>query len=299
MTKLGEKIVIAVSLTCLCIFFGIIWFANKWVEDELPIEDVASIDTAQEEPEESEFREAGFVTEGAREGELSVTLGKHCKKDDIYSQDDLEKKEIILYLPGMSQDEVVKDSVVADTNAVAGIKTMQQGDVLKLEIQMKNVCEYSFKTEGNQLKVKTENVSQKYSEIIVISGFTEEEQTALTKMDTAKVFYSDDVAFANEVRADAFLIFDQDLYEKQQEIIMYNDEYFLPDYDSRDLSRSMEQAYQKNGITDVTTVYVEDQLLEEAMVPAIRISGFSLENAEVVRELMEELKKDMTNSEEE
>lgn len=84
------------------------------------------------------------------------------------------------------------------------------------------------------------------------------------------------VEYANTSHADCFvkLISKENSLETKQAVISYNNEFFLPDYDSFDFAGDVSEDFSQYFLTqDVTIAESSDEELKKAMQPAIIIES--------------------------
>lgn len=249
------------------------------------------------------------------------------------------KRIVKIQMDHLSYEEVKMKKFIGDFSCVSQVKIYESKDGVIAEFLLKSICEtnVNYEEKANRVDILFSEVDKKYDSIIVIdaghggkdagiySKLADEKTVSLeiakkvkeklqnesfyvllTRSNDSNPSQIERVSLANDLGAD-MLISLHLAASKDERVngvnIVYNDQYYIPQFSSSDLAICMEVELRKNGGRTVNGLYpyLDHQLIvANAVVPAIEIDLGYLTNMEEARKLSDleyqkELAQDISN----
>ncbi len=269
MTEKGEKLLILAAGLFLALSMGIVIFVYRLDESgsSVPKDGVkASKDTMGEEY---------FEAAAGEDADIVIPLPEGKEKFNMEEGAGGKKLTVVLY--GVEEDFFAVNKIRGDEEKISRIQLIREQESASLIFTFYHVYEADASFEDGEIRLKLTSPMASHEKIIVVDGvsetFRDEAENAFETCEIKGIF-DGDVAAANELRAECFVSVERDntLQDRTEIAIYYNDDYFIPEFDSRSLAELFKEHY--NEFHDEWTVVLaksDDPDLKGAMVPAVRI----------------------------
>ena len=243
MTEKGEKLLIAVTACFLVISLLVMGYIMIFHKGE---SDNRIADTENEERIEAEY----FVSMTGKEWDIVIPTPYQESNNLFDIEENLKERTVEIIIYGLEEDYY---------------KYCALKDIYITEIRQT----------GGEICLRLENPVERYEHLVVFDGFTDSTKFSDLEKLNVKGLTNGDVMTANDVRADYFISLSvETTLEDNQIIIYYNDDFFIPDFDSKSLAELLEQGLaQVYGSDCVKVLKTDNHGLAEAMLPAVKIVG--------------------------
>lgn len=282
MTEKGEKLLILAAGIFLVLSVGVVIFLYRLDESEF---------AAEESGEETLEETIGGEYFEAADGDADIVIPLPENKEQFHIEESAGGKKLTIVLDGVEEDFFARNKIKGNVEKISRIQLIKEQEAVSLIFTFYHVYEADASLEEGEVSLKLTSPMADHEKIIVMDGiseaFREEIEEAFAPCEI-KGIYNGDIGAANELRAECFVSMEQEKttaygmqeYEmeentSQQEteiVIYYNDDYFIPEFDSRSLAEML-QAYYGEFHEEWTVVLVksDDFGLKDAMVPAVRL----------------------------
>lgn len=282
MTEKGEKLLILAAGLFLALSAGVVVFIYQLKESEsvLPPEGQEAL----EETIGGEYFEAA----AGEDADIMIPLPEG--EEQFYIEESAGGKKLAVILYGVEEDFFAENKIRGNEEKISRIQLVREQEAASLIFTFYHVYEAEASREGGEIRLKLISPVTGYEKIIVMDGVSEksrEETKEAFAPYEIKGIFDGDVEAANELRADCFVsleekkgAYEADNYGNNgsttqngtEIVIYYNDDYFIPEFDSRSLAEIFRDYY--NELHDEWTVVLvksDDPDLKDAMVPAVKI----------------------------
>lgn len=269
MTEKGEKLLILAAGLFLALSMGVVVFVYQLDESGTAVpKDGAK---ALKDTIGGEYFEAA----AGEDADIVIPLPEGREKFNM--EESAGGKKLTVVLDEVEEDFFAANKIRGDEEKISRIQLIREQESASLIFTFYHVYEADAFFEEGEIRLKLTSPMASYEKIIVVDGvsetFREEAESAFETFEIKGIF-DGDVADANELRAECFVSVERDntSQDKAEIAIYYNDDYFIPDFDSRSLAELFRDHY--NEFHDEWTVVLvksDDPDLRGSMVPAVRI----------------------------
>ncbi len=268
MTEKGEKILIAVAacfLVVSLVVMGYIMIFHKGESENR----VAS--TESEERIEAEY----FVAMDGKEWDIVIPTPYQEANDLFRVEENLKDRTIEIVMSGLEEDYYYDHQVQGNEEKISQVRYQQDEDETRLRFVLKDIYVTETRQMGGEICLRLENPTDSYEHLLVVDGFSDDSKFDDLEKQKVKCLLNGNVTVANDVRADYFISLSVEATSEQNQItIYYNDDFFIPDFDSKSLAELLEAGLaQIYGSDCVKSVKTDNHGLAEAMLPAVKIVG--------------------------
>ena len=200
-------------------------------------------------------------------------------------------KKLTVKLDEVEEDFFARNKIRGNEEKISRIQLIKEQEATSLIFTFYHIYEADASLEEGEVHLRLISPMAGNEKIIVVDGLSEdfrkEVEQAFEPCEIKAVF-NGDIKAANELRAECFVSMEQErtaVYgaggygtrgntrRPQTEIVIYyNDDYFIPEFDSRSLAEIF-QGYYNEFHDEWTVVLVKSDAfdLKDAMVPAVKI----------------------------
>ena len=224
----------------------------------------------------------GFDTIDGTEMDIMIPLSGQ-EADQFHFSESIRDKMLEVTLEDTPEDFFHQNRIKGNDKKIAQVFYLQNDGKATLQFWLKDIYEAEFQVEGDNLCIRLEYPTEKWDKIVVLEGnaWTSQMVDQLAE-EGIKGILSGDVDTANSLRADVYLSLEVesgtaeeafgDRVPETEIIIYYNDDYFIPDFDSRTCAQLLCGCLsQEYGEDHVSIKKTDEWDLEDAMIPAVRI----------------------------
>ena len=282
MTEKGEKLLILAAGLFLALSMGVVFFVYQLNES------IAAVPEDGKEASEDTIGGGYFEAAAGEDADIVIPLPEG--KEQFYIEESAGGKKLTVILDEVEEDFFALNKIRGDEEKISRIQLIREQETASLIFTFYHVYEADASFGEGELRLKLTSPMASYEKIIVMDGgsdlFREETEKAFEPYEIKGIF-DGDVAGANVLRAECFVSVEEKngaygtgnygerentLQDKTEIVIYYNDDYFIPEFDSRSLAELFRDYY--NEFHDEWTVILvksDDADLKGAMVPAVRI----------------------------
>lgn len=282
MTEKGEKLLILAAGLFLALSIGVVLFVYQLDESKAA--------APEDGKGAAEDTIGGGYFEAAVGEDADIVIPLPDGKEQFHIEESAGGKKLTVTLDEVEEDFFALNKIRGDEEKISRIQLIREQEAASLIFTFYHVYEADASFDKGELRLKLTSPMASYEKIIVMDGgselFREETEKAFEPYGIKGIF-DGDVAGANELRAECFVSVeeksgaygagnygerDNTLQDKTEIAIYYNDDYFIPEFDSRSLAELFRDYY--NEFHDEWTVILvksDDADLKGSMVPAVRI----------------------------
>ncbi len=268
MTEKGEKILIAVAACFLVISLVVMGYIMIFHKGESK-DRIAG--TESEERIEADY----FIAMDGKEWDIVIPTPYQETNDLFHIEENLKDHTIEIVMSGLEEDYYYEHQVQGNEEKISQVRYQQDEDETRLRFALKDIYVTEVRQMGGDICLRLESPMDSYEHLIVLEGFSDDGKFADLEKQNVKCLLNGDVLVANDVRADYFISLSVEATSEQNQItIYYNDDFFIPDFDSKSLAELLEAGLAKiYGSDCVKIVKTDNHGLAEAMLPAVKIVG--------------------------
>ncbi len=267
MTEKEERIL----TTCIVIFLMIAMIFMYVMRNSYGIENMR--EESEADLTES-IQEDYFVAIEDKEADIIIPLPDREADEPFYIEESLKDKTLEIFLKDAKEDYYYEHKVQGNERKISQVRYQQGDKESSLKFTLKDIYVTDAQIKGNAVYLKLQKPAELWDRLVVLEGgcFEEDVLTRLEKKDI-KGLLNGDVSTANELKTDFYLFMSMETAAEKEHInIYYNDDYFIPEFDSRSLAELLEAEFVKvYGEENVHIEKTEKWELGEAMMPAVRV----------------------------
>ena len=283
MTEKGEKLLILAAGLFLALAVGVVIFLYRLDESEF----------IAEESGEEDMKETigGDYFEAAAKEDADIVIPLPEGEEQFHIEESAGGKKLTVILDEVEEDFFARNKIRGNEEKISRIQLIKEQETTSLIFTFYHIYEADASLEGGEIRLKLTSPLAGNEKIIVMDGiseeFREEIEEAFAPCEIKGIF-NGDIKGANELRAECFVSMERERTaaygaggygdrgnapQRETEIVIYyNDDYFIPEFDSRSLAEIFQGYY--NEFHDEWTVILvksDDSDLKDAMVPAVKI----------------------------
>lgn len=268
MTEMGEKVLVFGTVVFLVLSLATMFYARKSFGNE-SLEEESEEDSAVES-----IQEEYFVAIEGKEADIIIPLPDTEAEEPFRIEESLKDKTLEIFLQDAEEDYYYKHKVQGNERKISQVRYQQGNKESSLKFVLKDIYITDVQVKGEAVYLTFEDPASQWDRLVVLEGDCwEEDVTGQLEKQNIKGLVSGDVHTANELRTDFYLFMSVEaVAEKEHITIYYNDDYFIPEFDSRTLAELLEEKFaEQYGEQNVAVEKTEEWELGEAMVPAVRV----------------------------
>ncbi|MCH5281958.1 MAG: hypothetical protein J1E61_10870 [Lachnospiraceae bacterium] len=274
MSEKGEKLLYMAASVFLILSVSVMVFVNRGAE-------AGETDEGTEITEP--IREAYFEAVDGNEGDIIIPLPEGEAGTQYHIEEKIGAMELEVILGPVEEEFFHQNKIRGNEDKIRQVLCLHEKEKTSLVFNLRHIYESEAAIQDGMLYLKLEDPVNQYDRIVVLageSGAWQEEAKNRLQEKKIKGFSSGDVAMANELHADFFVGFEQEPVRRGEggEIpavnmitICYNDDYFIPDFDSGDLAAFLYEYYSQETDWEIRLVKSSDPELLEAMIPGVKV----------------------------
>lgn len=268
MTEKGEKLLIAVTACFLVISLLVMGYIMIFHKGE---SDNRIADIGNGERIEAEY----FVSMTGKEWDIVIPTPYQESNNLFDIEENLKEHTVEIIIYGLEKDYYYSHQVQGNEEKISQVRYQQDKDETRLRFALKDTYITEIRQTGGEICLRLENPVERYDHLVVFDGFTDSTKVSDLEKLNVKGLINGDVMTANDVRADYFISLSvETTLEDNRITIYYNDDFFIPDFDSKSLAELLEQGLaQVYGSDCVKVLKTDNHGLAEAMLPAVKIVG--------------------------
>jgi len=228
---------------------------------------------SEADPAES-IHEDYFVAIEDKEADIIIPLPDRETEEPFYIEESLKDKTLEIFLEGAKEDYYYEHKVQGNERKISQVRYQQGEKESSLKFTLKDIYVTDAQIKGNALYLKLQKPTEQWDRLVVLEGgcFEEDVLNRLEKEDI-KGLLNGDIYTANELKTDFYLFMSVETAAEKDHInIYYNDDYYIPEFDSRSLAELLETEFVKvYGKENVHIEKTDKWELGEAMMPAVRV----------------------------
>lgn len=272
MTEKGEKILIIVTSVFLVGALCVMGYIRKHTSAEDFTESTGEYAEGAQETQDSE--ESYFVSIDGTEADIVIPLPNNGAKDTLRVEESLKDMTLEVILQDVEEDYYLEHKVQGNREKIAQVSYRYGSKESELVFVLKDIYAADVQVKEDTILLKLGNPAEQYDRMVVLEGRCWEKEVfdSLEKKEI-KGLSEGDVMTANRLRADFFVSMSVDTWASEDEIIIYyNDDYYMPEFDSRHFAELLQAAFEERyGNGSVSVERTGEGELTEAMVPAVMI----------------------------
>lgn len=274
MTEKGEKLLVRLAFAFLVIAFAVMGYIRSLER--------TGAENAKEAMAAGIVAE-GFEAIGREDADIVIPLPDE-RSDGYYVEEDLTNKKLKVVLEGVREEYFYQNPIKGNEEKISQVLYRQNLGETQLQFILNDIYETDVRVRGNELCLTLENPAEQWDKIVVLDGKGwDEEAVECLEAQGVKGLVSGDVRTANELRADFFLSLAVDEVSGSGQqgageasdrgiTIYYNDDYFIPDFDSKAYAEALQQYLASDyGGENVRIMKTTEWDLDDAMLPAVKI----------------------------
>ena len=283
MTEKGEKLLILAAGLFLALAVGVVTILYRMDESEFMAEGNNEADT--------EETIGGEYFEAAANEDADIVIPLPEGEGQFHIEEGEAGKKLTVKLDEVEEDFFARNKIRGNEEKISRIQLIKEQEATSLIFTFYHIYEADASLEEGEVHLRLISPMAGNEKIIVVDGLSEdfrkEVEQAFEPCEIKAVF-NGDIKAANELRAECFVSMEQErtaVYgaggygtrgntrRPQTEIVIYyNDDYFIPEFDSRSLAEIF-QGYYNEFHDEWTVVLVKSDAfdLKDAMVPAVKI----------------------------
>lgn len=267
MSEKGEKLLYAAACIFLILSVSVMVFINRGAE-------AGEVETVEGTEMTEPIREAYFEAVDGREGDIIIPLPEGEADDQYHIEERMGVMELEITLGPVEEEFFHQNKIRGNEEKIRQVLCFHEREKTSLVFDLRHIYESEATVEDGMLYLKLEDPANHYDKIVVLggeSGTWQEEAKDRFQEEKIKSFTSGDIAMANQLHADFFVGFEKETSVANVITICYNDEYFIPDFDSGDLAAFLYEYYSQETDWEIRLVKSSDPELKEAMIPGVKI----------------------------
>lgn len=272
MSEKGEKIVVIVAAVFLAVALCVMGYIRKNAGTKELAE--SALEYGDDIKESQGVEESYFVSIDGAESDIVIPLPGNVTKDTVRIEEDLKEMTMEIVLQDVEEGYYLEHKIQGNEGKIAQVFYRQGKRESELVFVLKDIYTADMEIKGDFISLRLSNPAEQYDRLVVLEGGCWEKEVfeSLGKKDI-KGLSNGDVAAANRLRADYFVSMSVDTWASEDHItIYYNDDYYIPEFDSRRFAELLEDAFaMRYGNGSVSLEKMEEGELAEAMVPSVMI----------------------------
>lgn len=234
---------------------------------------------------------SGLLEEAAREEYFEASAGEDADiiiplpeagEGQFHIEDSSGRKKLTIVLEGVDEEFFYGHKIKGNEEKISRIQFAKEGESTSLIFSFYHVYDAQARVEGNEIRISLSSPAAGAERIVVLDGVSEsceEEVEDRLSSHQIKGILNGDIAAANELRAECFVFLEKRNVSYMpggngpvEVTIYYNDDYFIPEFDSRSLAEIFSGYYNEfHSEWKINLEKSDDLDLMSAMVPAVRI----------------------------
>lgn len=276
MSERGEKLLYVAACIFLILSVSVMVFVNRGAE-------AGKVETAEGAEITEPIREAYFEAVDGREGDIIIPL-PGGEADALYHiEERMGAMELEITLGPVEEEFFHQNKIRGNEEKIRQVLCLHEKEKTSLVFDLRHIYESEAVIQDGLLYLKLVDPTNHYDKIVVLggeSGTWQEEAKDRLQEEKIKGFTSGDVSMANQLHADFFVGFakepvrqdgGEDVSAVNVVTICYNDDYFIPDFDSSDLAAFLYEYYSQETDWEIRLVKSSDPELREAMIPGVKV----------------------------
>lgn len=272
MTEKGEKVLAIVAAVFLAAAVCVMGYISKNADAEDFTENTGEYAEGLQESQGNE--ESYFVSIDGTEADIVIPLPGNGAKDTFRIEESLKDMTLEVILQDVEEQYYLEHKIQGNEEKISQVSYRQGKKESELIFVLKDIYTADVQIKGDSVFLRLCNPAEQYDRLVVVEGDCWEKEVfdSLEKMDI-KGLANGDMMTANSLRADFFVSMSVDTWASGDEItIYYNDDYYIPEFDSRRFAELLKEAFGKRyGSGNVSIEKMEEGKLSEAMVPSVLI----------------------------
>ncbi|MGN0133005.1 MAG: hypothetical protein ACI4AA_11235 [Lachnospiraceae bacterium] len=273
MTENGEKILIRITAVFLILAVAAMGYIRSLQRAEAG---------SAEENWTLGIREECFEAISGKEADIIIPLPE-TGSEQFRVEENLKDRMLTVVLENVEEDYYQQYKIRGNEEKISQVLCRQNGGETELQFILNDIYEADIQVKENELHLKLESPSEQWDKIVVLEGDNwNEEAVDRLEENGIKGLMSGDIKTANELRADFYLSLSIEYsYADEQRrqdgsaaeiVIYYNDDYFIPDFDSRAYAEMLQRYLaEEYGAENIRLVKSTEWDLADAMIPAVKI----------------------------
>ena len=283
MTEKGEKLLILAAGLFLALAVVVVTILYRMDESEFIAEG-----SGEEHTEETI---GGEYFEAAAKEDADIVIPLPEGEEQFHIEEGAGGKKLTVMLDEVEEDFFARNKIRGNEEKISRIQLIKEQEATSLIFTFYHIYEADVSLEEGEVHLRLTSPMAGNEKIIVVDGISEDfrkEMEQAFEPCEIKAIFNGDIKAANELRAECFVSVERErsvVYGKdgygtgenaggpQTEIVIYyNDDYFIPEFDSRSLAEIF-QGYYNEFHDDWAVVLAksDDTDLRDAMVPAVKI----------------------------
>lgn len=272
MTEKGEKLLAAVAAVFLAAAVCVMGYISKNADAEDFAENMGEYGEDLQESQGSE--ESYFVSIDGTEADIVIPLPGNVEADTFRIEESLKDLTLEVILQDVEEQYYLEHKIQGNEEKISQVSYLQGKKESELVFVLKDIYTADVQIKGNSAFLRLYNPAEQYDRLVVLEGSCWEEEVldSLGKKDV-KGLVNGDMMTANRLRADFFVSMSVDTWASGDQIIIYyNDDYYIPEFDSRHFAELLKDAFGKRyGSGNVSVERMKEGELSEAIVPSVLI----------------------------
>lgn len=272
MTEKGEKILAAVAAVFLIAAVCVMGYISKNANAEDFAENTGEYEEGLQESQGNE--ESYFVSIDGTEADIVIPLPGNGAKDTFRIEESPKDMTLEVILQDVEEQYYLEHKIQGNEEKISQVSYRQGRKESELVFVLKDIYTADVEIKGDSVVLRLRNPAEQYDRLVVMEGDCWEKEVfdSLEKKDI-KGLANGDMMTANSLRADFFVSMSVDTWASEDQItIYYNDDYYIPKFDSRYFAELLEEAFGKRyGSGNVRVERMDEGELSEAMVPSVLI----------------------------
>lgn len=267
MSEKGEKLLYVAAFIFLILSVSVMIFINRGVE-------TGEVEIAEEAEIIEPIREAYFEAVDGREGDIIIPLPAGEGDDRYHIEERMGAMELEVTLDPVEEEFFHQNKIRGNEEKIRQVLCLHEKEKTSLVFDLRHIYESEAVIRDGMLYLKLEDPVNHYDKIVVLggeSGTWQQEAKDRLQEENIKGFPSGDITMANQLHADFFIGFEKETAAVDVVTICYNDDYFIPDFDSGDLAAFLYEYYSRETDWEIRLVKSSDPQLSEAMIPGVKV----------------------------
>lgn len=276
MSEKGEKLLYAAACIFLILSVSVMVFINRGAE-------AGEVEITKETEKTEPIREAYFEAVDGKEGDIIIPLPTGEGDDRYHIEERMGAMELEVTLDPVEEEFFHQNKIRGNEEKISQVLCLHEREKTSLVFDLRHIYESEVTVQDGMLYLKLEDPTNHYDKIVVFggeSGMWQEEAKERLQEERIKGFTSGDIAMANQLHADFYVGFKKEPVRQNEGeetlavnmvTICYNDDYFIPEFDSGDLAAFLYEYYSRETDWEIRLVKSSDPELSEAMIPGVRV----------------------------
>ena len=271
MTEKGEKILVIIASVFLAAALCVMGYIRKNTSAEDFTE--STEEYTEREQEFQDGKESCFVSIDGTEADIIIPLPGNGAKDTLRVEENLKDMTLEVVLQDVEEEYYLEHKVRGNEEKIAQVFYRYGNKESELVFVLKDIYTADVQIKEDSVSLRLCNPAEQYDRMVVLEGGWEREVFDSLERKNIKGLSEGDVVTANRLRADFFVSMSLDTWASEDEIIIYyNDDYYIPEFDSRHFAELLQEAPEERyGSGNVRIERTEEGELAEATMPAVEI----------------------------